>query len=74
MALEALDSPKGSEERFLTDNACVLVAADHPIRKGVDRPFPAEDQLIEGIGVTMTGERDELFIGHDHPNLYPYLT
>ncbi len=66
LALESRECPKCPEEGFLGDIPRVLIAADNPVRQGIDRPFPAQNQLVEAIYIALHGPGDELFVGRYH--------
>ena len=66
LPLEAWQRPERPEKRLLTDVACVLLAADDPVRQGVNRPFPSQDELIETVHVAAPRAGDELLIGPRH--------
>ena len=45
----------------------VLFAADHAIGQRVDRPLPAENQLVEALRIAPNGARHELVVCERHP-------
>jgi phosphoglycolate phosphatase-like HAD superfamily hydrolase len=68
LALEAAQSAERAEERFLADVARVFLAPDGAIREGIDRPFPAQDELVEAIQVAGPGLGDQFFVCRRHRN------
>jgi hypothetical protein len=49
LAFERVQAPIRTEKRLLTNVARILVPAKRPVREGVNRPFPAQDQLIKTL-------------------------
>ena len=62
LALEPGERAKGAEKGFLADIPRVLVAPDDPVGQGINRPFPAEDELVEAVSIARDRAGHELFV------------
>ena len=51
LALEPAERAERAEKGFLGDVAGVLFAADHPVRERVNRPLPAQHELVEAVEI-----------------------
>jgi hypothetical protein len=68
LPLESRERAERAQKRLLDDVARIFFAADRPVREGINRPFPAEDQLVEAVSVAINGPSNELFVGPSCPD------
>src|SRR5690606_1118505 len=68
LALEAGERPVGAQECVLNDVTRLLLPADRAVGESIDRPFPAQDELVEAVDVSVDGPSDELLVGPRCPD------
>src|SRR3954462_5541374 len=53
LAAEVLDAAERPQEGLLDDVPGLFFAADDAVREGIDRPLPAQDELVEAVYVAV---------------------
>ena len=64
LALEAAQGTERTEKCLLRDIASLFLPPDHPVGQGIDRPLPAQHQLVEAVQVAAARAGDQLFVTH----------
>ena len=62
LALEALEGAEGPEKGLLRDVARVFLPAEDAVGQGIDRPLPAQHELVEAVEIAPYREGDQLFV------------
>ena len=74
LALEAAERAERTQERLLGDVASIFLAADDAVRQGIDRPLPAQDELVEAVQVAPSRAGDQLFVGRGHQRRFHWAS
>ena len=64
LALEAAQGAERTQKRLLRDIASFFLPPDHPVRQGINRPLPAQHQLVEAVQIAASRAGDQLFVTH----------
>ena len=63
LSLEALEAAEGPQKGLLTNVASIFLATQDAIRESEDLSLPPYDELVEGVCISIGGQRYELFVG-----------
>ena len=68
LSLEPAERPERAQKRLLRHVARVFLAADDAVRQGIDRPLPAQHELVEAVEIAPHRAGDQLFVCRRHPD------